>query len=639
MSSEAPKTDQTKPSLSTRLRYYFDAALSRGPVVVIGWLGLITLVVILISSLVLTLFRIGGVAGEGRVGFIENLWQSMLRLLDPGTFSGDAGWVTRPLMLLVTLAGIFIAGSLIGIIANGIDQRVEELRKGRSTVIENDHTVILGWSDRVAPIVAELTIANESRKRPAVVILADQVKTDMEDVLKDQVRETRGTTLVCRSGEPWSLDNLAMVNVTGARSIVIVGADDVAAIKTVLAVRAQQQTAAAGMAYAGHIVVEVASDETARSLRSLLGENLVTVSSTNVVAEITAQACRQRGLSEVFRELLDFDGDEFYIDAFPSLVGQTYAQCQLAFEQCSVIGVLDSTGGVSLNPPSSRVFGAGEQLVGIAADDSLFTPTSGGVAGSVQATEQQTVSTERRRIVVSGWSSLGPRVVVELDEFMDPGTIVEVVVDPSLVTADSVRSGLQTRNVEIRVEELRGGPEEVATHAARELFHEVIVLGYRDVMSIDRADARTLLTLVAFRRSQPNPSGDPLRIVAEVLDQRNAPLAQASGADDFIVSDELTSMMLAQLSERAELVQVFDDLFDRDGCAVELRPARWFGATTATCFADIVATASSLEASAIGYRLASTGEVVLNPAKSAPLTLAAADQVIIIAHGMVAAEN
>jgi hypothetical protein len=639
MSSEAPKTDQTKPSLSTRLRYYFDAALSRGPVVVIGWLGLITLVVILISSLVLTLFRIGGVAGEGRVGFIENLWQSMLRLLDPGTFSGDAGWVTRPLMLLVTLAGIFIAGSLIGIIANGIDQRVEELRKGRSTVIENDHTVILGWSDRVAPIVAELTIANESRKRPAVVILADQVKTDMEDVLKDQVRETRGTTLVCRSGEPWSLDNLAMVNVTGARSIVIVGADDVAAIKTVLAVRAQQQTAAAGMAYAGHIVVEVASDETARSLRSLLGENLVTVSSTNVVAEITAQACRQRGLSEVFRELLDFDGDEFYIDAFPSLVGQTYAQCQLAFEQCSVIGVLDSTGGVSLNPPSSRVFGAGEQLVGIAADDSLFTPTSGGVAGSVQATEQQTVSTERRRIVVSGWSSLGPRVVAELDEFMDPGTIVEVVVDPSLVTADSVRSGLQTRNVEIRVEELRGGPEEVATHAARELFHEVIVLGYRDVMSIDRADARTLLTLVAFRRSQPNPSGDPLRIVAEVLDQRNAPLAQASGADDFIVSDELTSMMLAQLSERAELVQVFDDLFDRDGCAVELRPARWFGATTATCFADIVATASSLEASAIGYRLASTGEVVLNPAKSAPLTLAAADQVIIIAHGMVAAEN
>jgi hypothetical protein len=28
--------------------------------------------------------------------------------------------------------------------------------------------------------------------------------------------------------------------------------------------------------------------------------------------------------------------------------------------------------------------------------------------------------------------------------------------------------------------------------------------------------------------------------------------------------------MLAQLSERLELIQVFDDLFDRDGCTIEL---------------------------------------------------------------------
>ena len=70
-----------------------------------------------------------------------------------------------------------IAGSLIGLISNGIDQRVEELQKGRSTVIEHDHTVILGWSERVPPIVSELTIANESRKHAAVVILADTEKT------------------------------------------------------------------------------------------------------------------------------------------------------------------------------------------------------------------------------------------------------------------------------------------------------------------------------------------------------------------------------------------------------------------------------------------------------------------------------
>lgn len=634
MSNQENAAERSKPSIRTRLRYYFDAALSRGPAVVIGWLGLITLVVILISSLVLTLFRIGGVSGEGRVGFLENFWQSMLRLLDPGTFSGDAGWITRPLMLLVTLAGIFIAGSLIGIIANGIDQRVEELRKGRSTVIETDHTVILGWSDRVPPIVTELAIANESRKRPAVVIVAEQAKTDMEDVLKAEVRDTRGTTLVCRSGEPWSLDNLAMANVAEARSIVIVGADDVSAIKTVLAVRAQQQTAEAGSAYRGHIVVEVTSDETAKSLRSLLGEKLVTVCSNDVVAELTAQACRQRGLSEVFRELLDFDGDEFYMESFPSLVGRTYAECQLAFERCAIVGILDGDAVVILNPPPDRVLGSSDKLIGIAEDDSLFVPTPSGVVGSVQATEERRVGGERRRIVIAGWSSLGPRVVAELDEFMEPGTIVEVLVDPGLVAADDVRAALHTSHVEVRVDELRGGPEDVAARAGREPFHEVIVLGYREAMSIDRADARTLLTLVAFRRSQRDPDASPLRIVAEVLDQRNAPLAQASGADDFIVSDELTSLMLAQLSERAELAQVFDDLFDREGSVVEMRPAPWFGGATAGSFGDVVATASTLNASAIGYRLAATGAVVLNPSKSAPLTLTRDDQVIVVANGL-----
>ena len=71
-------------------------------------------------------------------------------------------------------------------------------------------------------------------------------------------------------------------------------------------------------------------------------------------------------------------------------------------------------------------------------------------------------------------------------------------------------------------------------------------------------------------------------MVAELLDQRHAPLAAASGADDFIVSDELTSLMPAQLSERRELIQVFDDLFDHDGSSVELRPARAYGAHMAT---------------------------------------------------------
>ena len=58
-----------------------------------------------------------------------------------------------------------------------------------------------------------------------------------------------------------------------------------------------------------------------------------------------------------------------------------------------------------------------------------------------------------------------------------------------------------------------------------------------------------------------------------------------------------------------------------------------YGAHEATNFADIVATASSRGDSAIGYRRASSGQVVVNPAKSAPLTLSREDEVLVIAPG------
>jgi voltage-gated potassium channel Kch len=46
---------------------------------------------------------------------------------------------------------------------------------------------------------------------------------------------------------------------------------------------------------------------------------------------------------------------------------------------------------------------------------------------------------------------------------------------------------------------------------------------------------------------------------------RNRELAEVAHVDDFIVSDHLVSLMMAQLSENAELFDVFTDIFDPEG--------------------------------------------------------------------------
>ena len=632
------KNPAQRHSFTARLRYQFDSALSRGPSVVILWLGLLTLALIVLTALVLTIFRLSGVGGgNDHLGVMEALWQSMLRVVDAGTFAGDTGWITRVVGFLITIAGIFIAGSLIGLIANAVDLRIEELRKGRSTVLEADHTLILGWSDRVPAIVSELVIANESRKRAAVVIVAEPDKTHMEERVRETVRDLCTTRLVCRSGEPWSTSNLAMANIAGARSILVIGdGDDDKSVKTLLAIRALRANTAGDGSGAftktTQIITKVVEPDTAATLRSLMPE-VVTVSSDSVVAELTAQACRQRGLSSVFRELLDFDGDELYFAAFPQLVGRTYADAQLAFDRAALIGVLNGAGAVELGPPGDRALAAGDELIAVAEDDSLFVVDAAPVVGRVRPTQPVAPSEVPRRVVIVGWSNLGPRVIAELDEFLDARTTIELLLDPGLVDIDLVRGSLSTSNVALEVSALAGGPELVAAHAARRSFHEVIVLGYRQALPIDTADTRTLLTLLAFNEVRQAEDIGRVRIVAEMLDQRNSPLAEATGVDDFVVSDELTSLMLAQLSERAELGQVFDDLFDREGCSIELRPSATYGGPHATCFADIVVTAIADGHSAIGYRLAATGQVVVNPSKSAPLTLSAHDEVLVIAPG------
>ncbi len=625
--SASPLREVENSSLTAKLRYWFDTALAKGPSVIIKWLGLLTLALIGFAAVVMTIFRLTGISGsKDRLGIAEAFWQSLLRVLDSGTFAGDNGWITRIVGLLVTLAGIFIAGSLIGLIANAVDQRIELLRRGTSTVLESGHAVILGWSERVPAIVSELIIANESEKKAAVVVLASAPKMEMEETLRESIGDYKTTRIVCRSGEPWIPHTLALSNVVKARSIVVIGAgSDAETVKVLLAIRAAGAEAP--------IIAEVMSNETARSLRSLFGERLVTVNSDDLVAELTAQACRQRGLSTVFRELLDFDGDEMYFANFPALAGHTYAQVQLAFANSSIVGRMDASGVVELNPPASTLIRADDELIGIAADDSLFK------AGTVMATPALLPTgdipkpTLPRRIIIVGWSDLGPRVIRELDEFLGPDATIEIMIDPTKTDPQKVKSSVSVSNVAIDFSEFSGGPEVMATEAAKRSFHEVVVLGYRGSLSPDEADSLTLLTLLAFRQVCEREGLGQARMVAELLDQRHAALAEASGADDFIVSSELTSLMLAQLSERSDLERVFADLFDRGGCSIELRPAAQYGCHHATTFAQIVATASAQGMSAIGFRRAGTGEVVVNPAKMLNPALVNDDEILVIAPG------
>ncbi|NTV40173.1 MAG: potassium transporter TrkA, partial [Demequinaceae bacterium] len=160
------------PTLVTRVRYWFDNTMARGTSAVIGLLGLVSLAWILVAGFIAWAFQLK--QDGSSYSYIEATWRQLTFTLDPGTFSGDVGVAWLTLSLLTTLFGVLVVASLIGVVSAAFDDKISELRKGKSNVLESGHTVIVGWNSKVFTIISELVVANESERKPVIVILADR---------------------------------------------------------------------------------------------------------------------------------------------------------------------------------------------------------------------------------------------------------------------------------------------------------------------------------------------------------------------------------------------------------------------------------------------------------------------------------
>ena len=191
-----------KAALSDRLRYAFDNAMSRGIIALIAWLALVSLTVILVVSVSVWFAEI---SSESSLG--EQFWVYLAQIVGAKAMT-DRPWAHRLPQLIVTYTGVFVTGALIGILTTGMNNRFSELRKGRSRVIETGHTVILGWTAKVVPIISDLVIANANKPRSCIAILGSKEKVEMEDELRDKIGDTGRTRVVCRRGEPLDVADL-----------------------------------------------------------------------------------------------------------------------------------------------------------------------------------------------------------------------------------------------------------------------------------------------------------------------------------------------------------------------------------------------------------------------------------------------
>lgn len=627
-----PTRGALSASLRERFRYWFDNVMARGTVAVMGLLALATVAFIVLIAVIVVVFGFFPRDDDSQT-FFEVLWGNLMRTLDPGTMGGDQGWEFRASMLVVTVGGLIIVASLIGIISSGFDSKINDLRKGRSRVLESNHTLILGWSTKVLPIVSEICIANESRRRPTVVILADRDKVEMEDEIRAHIGKRNRTRVIVRSGDPMDLGDLELGNPHTARSIILIAPEndedpDSTVIKMALALTNNPRRRAKPL----DIVGELQENRNLEAAKLVGRDEVSWILTRDLIARITVQTCRQAGLSSVYTELLDFDGDEIYIAEEPKLVGATYFDAQLSFEKSCVIGII-SGDTVHLNPDHVRVIEAGDRLIHIAADDSsvrLGTPV---IPDAAAISDIADTSPRAERTLVLGHNSDLPMMLQELSEYVPTGSSVTIV-------ADMESAGFRSFE-NLAVHFVRGDTTSRAVLNGLGVvdFDHIIVLAYKEIFSGQRADAKTIVTLLHLREIGENASAE-LNIVSEMLDDRNRVIAEVTKANDFIVSDKIISLALSQLSENRVLARVFDVLFTSEGNEVYLKPAdRYIRAGETVDFYTVLESARRRGETAMGYRIAAHAHnaeesygLRLNPPKTDQLTFAPDDRIVVLAE-------
>ncbi|CAN5458480.1 lipoprotein [soil metagenome] len=621
------------------LRYRIDNIFARGTRALLLLLALAIVALTVVLWLVMSLVQ---VSPGPNASVLDTVWTIFVYTFDPtGVPYSDGTWQYRLIMLVASLGGVFILSLLVGILSNGFAESIERLRKGKSVVVETGHTLVLGWGEQVFSVVQELIVANANKRSACVVVMADEDKVMMEDAIRTRISDTKSTRIVCRSGSPIDVTDLTIVRPHLAKSIIVLEtrnaasvADDALTIKTLLALMHLRMEG--GM---GTIVATVQEESSVHVAKLVAGDAARILPSELMISQIITQTCRQPGLSLVYTELLDFDGDELYEVHEPALVGMRFADVIQAYETSSVVGMKFANGTTKVNPAMSTIIQRGDSIIALSADDDTVvlraslpsSPSAPTVDTSALWALPRTPS-KPESILVLGWNERGSFILQELDNYVPAGTTIHVV-DSVDRSANIYGIGGTVSKYTISFTQGNTVSRSVLDSLNVGRFTSVIVLA-NETIGIQEADAATLLTLLHIRDITSRNNAD-VDIVTEMLDGRNRALASMDSVNDFIISNTIISLLLTQIAENPDLYEVFRDLFDAAGSELYLRPASdYVLLNTPVTVATVVHAAIQKNEIAIGYKFKRNGQwhVELNTPKSTTTSFEAHDMIVVVAE-------
>ncbi|XP_006592665.1 probable ion channel SYM8 isoform X2 [Glycine max] len=628
----------------------------------------------LLALLFATLFLIGfgGLALYAVTGgsFAEALWHSWTYVADSGNHAETEGTGQRIVSVSISSGGMLIFAMMLGLVSDAISEKVDSLRKGKSEVIEKNHILILGWSDKLGSLLKQLAIANKSVGGGVIVVLAEKEKEEMEMDIAKLEFDFMGTSVICRSGSPLILADLKKVSVSKARAIIVLASDENADQSDARALRVVLSLTGVREGLGGHVVVEMSDLDNEPLVKLVGGELIETVVAHDVIGRLMIQCALQPGLAQIWEDILGFENAEFYIKRWPELDGLFFKDVLISFPDAIPIGVKVAADGgkIIINPDDSYVLRDGDEVLVIAEDDDTYAPgllpeVCKGLCPWIRDPPKYP-----EKILFCGWRRDIDDMIMVLEALLAPGSELWMFNEVPEKEREKklVDGGLDVSELENIKLVHREGNAVIRRHLEGlplETFDSILILADESVEdSVAHSDSRSLATLLLIRDIQSRrlpyrdtkstslrlsgfshnswiremqQASDKSIIISEILDSRTRNLVSVSRISDYVLSNELVSMALAMVAEDKQINRVLEELFAEEGNEMCIKPAEFYlFDQEELCFYNIMIRGRTRKEIVIGYRLANQDRAIINPSeKSVPRKWSLGDVFVVIAKG------
>ncbi|KAG5386789.1 hypothetical protein IGI04_038259 [Brassica rapa subsp. trilocularis] len=626
-----------KPSLSgikwslARFFFLFNIRLEKNVATSLVVLVIACLSFVMIGGILFFKFR------KEDQSFEDCLWDAWACLVCADSHLEQKSRVEKVIGFVLAIWGILFYSQLLSTMTEQLRDNMQRLREGAQIqVIDTDHIIICGINSHLPFILKQLNSHHQHAVRLGTATASKQTLVLMSDTPRDQMEKL---------ADEFNTDFNHIDILTKSCNLKMTKS------------------------------FERASASTARAIIILPTKRMKVEPVENITSKLFVQCSRQKDLIKIYRHLLNYSKNVFNLSSFPNLAGMKYRQIRLGFQEVVVCGLFRD-GKVNFHPDDDETLMETDKVLFIAplswrkkqllskdieienisVDDEHETRKQSRLEKIIKRSKMflskgssDSVEGPRETILLLGWREDVVDMIEEFDNYLGPGSSLEILSDVSIEDRGRVSDGIGSGKIKnIQVSHRVGNPmnydtlKETIMHMQTKYRKDeepiplsILVISDKEWLLGDpsRADTQSAYSLLLAESICNTLGVNVQNLASEIVDSKlGKQITRIKPSLTYIAVEEVMSLVTAQVAGNSELNEVWKDILNAEGDEIYIKDIELYMKDGENpSFTELSERAWLRREVAIGY--IKGGKKVINPVpKTEPISLEMTDSLIVISE-------